>query len=85
MKTVSVPVEVKIMLEDLGDGKSINEVMKMLLDGVDIPDEDEKSEYKGRINISLNQDNFDKLNRLKNFKSEPYASVIYRLLQNYQK
>ena len=85
MKTISVPVEIKVMLEELGDGKSINEVMELLLDSVDIPDEDEKSKNMGRINIWINQENLDKLKKLKNFPTETYGSIIYRLLQNHQK
>ena len=83
MKNIKIPIEIKVMLDKFGDGKSVNKTMKELLKDVDTPDE--LAEPLGHININMDDDVLEKLSRCRAFPFESYGSVIYRLLQNHQK
>jgi len=78
MKTISIPLEIKELLDEFGNGKSVNKTMAELLE--DVESSEETEEYKGKININMDNELFDKLKQCRLYSSEPYASVIFRLI-----
>lgn len=82
-KTITITKEVKAMLDEFGDGKSVNKTMRELLKDVE-PVKDLK-EPLGYININMDGELLDKLGSCRLYKSESYNDVIFRLLQNHLK
>lgn len=80
MKTIRIPVEIKILLEEFADGDSINKAMKRLLQ--DVETNESLDTNRGTINIHMDEDVYDKLTACRLYPTESYGSVIYRLLQS---
>lgn len=69
------------MLDDYGDGLSVNKTLEQLLEDVDA--NESLDEPLGFINITMDDDVHDKLTRCRIYPNEPLASVIYRLITNH--
>lgn len=82
-KTIKITREVKMMLDEFGDGKTVNQSMELLLMDAEPPKEFKKP--LGYININMDEELLEKLGNCREYESESYNDVIYRLLQNHQK
>ena len=79
MKTIGITTDIKNMIVVYAeDGERINDTLSRLLDNVGELDEFQPKTQR-RTNITISEDNFDKLNSLKSNK-ESYNSVIERLI-----
>ena len=75
MRTIRIPREVKNLLDSFDD--SPNRTLKELIESTELA----QSEITGgSINISLDDDVVDSLMGLRAYATEPYGSVILRLL-----
>ena len=77
VKTIKISREVHKQLKKYGDGKTFNETVKELLANAD----DVFEEYMmGEINFSVDEELIEQLIDKKVYPTEPYSSVLYRLL-----
>lgn len=69
------------MLDDYGDGLSVNKTLKELLEDVEV--RESLDEPLGFINITMDDDVHDKLTKCRIYPDESLASVIYRLISDH--
>lgn len=80
MKTILISKEIEKHLRTFADGESINKAMRRLLQQSSKSNNDEQ--LTGHININMDDDLLLELASHRVYPDEPYASVIYRLLQS---
>lgn len=76
-KTISISKQVKRELDDYREDRSVNKALNTLLDDVDDTSRDFES---GRINITIDDDVYDRLVLSRAYSDEPFSSVIHRIL-----
>lgn len=80
MKTISILTDTRQQLRDMADdGESVNDVLTRLLDDM----EPVVQTPPKRTNINLSEENLERLKELKSYPTEPYNSIILRLMDSH--
>lgn len=81
MKVIKIAKEIKLMMDDYGEGLSVNKTLESLLEDIEV--DDTAKEPLGFINISMDDEIHQKLTMCRIYPNEPLASVIYRLISSH--
>lgn len=78
MNVINIANEIKEMMDkEKKEGESYNDMINRLIEETDLP---EYTCSKGRTGVYLTEENTEKLKSLKAYSTEPYSSIILRLL-----
>lgn len=79
MKSVSIPIEIRTVLDDYRGSKPITKAVKELSNEFD--EIGDLGESQGSININVDDETFERLSRQKLYPTESVGSVIFRMIR----